>query len=96
MVSNCSQRRGSKQGHVPFTIAGTLEVHYGGIEATKLTTVNIAVDLASTEQRAGILHVVQREPSEGRSRRNRATRTPRLSFAGLYAKGQRMLMSASL
>ena len=41
-------------------------------------------------------HANQREPSEGSSRRNRAKRTSRLTFAGPYAPGRRMLISASL
>jgi hypothetical protein len=39
-----------QHGDAPFTKAGTLATHYGGVAATKLLAVLIAVDRASTEQ----------------------------------------------
>src|SRR5258706_7767821 len=38
-----------EQGHAPFTKAGALATHYGGVEAVELLTVLLAVDRASTE-----------------------------------------------
>ena len=49
IISNCSRRRGPEQGHTPFTKAGTLAAHYGGVETVEPQTVLLAVDRASTE-----------------------------------------------
>ena len=52
IVSNCQRRKRSEQGPAPFTIASTLAAHYCGVKAIELLTVLLAVDPASTEQRA--------------------------------------------